>query len=127
MWLASGQNGAKRPMPEVSRRPVSAVMGRSVVMLHIPDGSVTSELADHVDVVRIDEIGSGPAIEVVLGKTLIRELPIGVGDARDVLCGEYFGTDGFVIAAIVALVEFASAAELGNFPRWQIAAPNILL
>jgi hypothetical protein len=38
-----------------------------------------TELADHVDVVRIDEIGDGPAIKIVLGETLLRELAIGFG------------------------------------------------
>jgi hypothetical protein len=71
------------------------------------------ELADHVDVVRIDEIGNGPAIEVVLVETLFREVTIGFGQARGVLGREYLGADGLVIASIVALIEFVAAAELG--------------
>src|SRR5262245_6396100 len=75
---------------------------------------ISVEFADQVDVVRIDQIGSAPAIKVVLGETLIREASIGFGEARSVLCCEYFGTDGLVIASIIALVEFVSAAELGT-------------
>ena len=71
------------------------------------------ELADPVDVVRIDEIGNRPAVEVVLSETLVREATIGFRKACGFLCRKYFGTDGFVIAAIVALVEFVAAAELG--------------
>jgi hypothetical protein len=74
---------------------------------------ISVEFADQVDVVRVDEIGNGPAIKVVLGETLIREASIGFGEARSVLRCEYFGTDRLVIASIIALVEFVSAAELG--------------
>src|SRR5258706_11065856 len=85
---------SRRHTTRLFQQPAGAVGRAAGLRLQV-------ELADHVDVVGIDEIGNGPAIEVVLGETLIREVAIGFREADGVVGGEYLGTDGFVIAAMI--------------------------
>jgi len=45
---------------------------------------------------------------------LFSEATIRFGEAVAFLCGKYFCADSFVIASIIALIEFVAAAELGT-------------
>ena len=59
----------------------------------------------NADVVRVDEIGNGPTVEVVLGETLFSEVTICFSETSGFLCFEYLCSDGFVIPVVVALIE----------------------
>src|SRR5215469_6438232 len=69
----------------------------------------------NVDVIGIEEIGNGPAVEVVLGETLIGQVAIGVGEASGLLGFQYLSTDGLVVSTVIALVELVAAAELRTY------------
>src|SRR6516165_8327416 len=67
----------------------------------------------NADVVRIDEIGDGPTVEVVLGEALLDEVTICFSETSGFLRFEYLCSDGFVIPAVVALIERVAAPEFG--------------
>src|SRR5437016_6632398 len=70
-------------------------------------------LEEEIDVVRRDQIGRGPALEIVLGHALLGE-SLELGGAAAVLCHlPRDQANGLGGARVVALVEIVSAAYLG--------------
>ena len=62
---------------------------------------------------RVDEVGDGPAVQVVFGHALLGEAGHGIGQAGLLRGEQEFRPDVFMVSGVVALVEFVPAAELG--------------
>src|SRR5215813_9721505 len=70
-------------------------------------------LEKDIDVVRVDQVGDGPALQVVLRHALFGEAFEALRLARRHRSLERLDADLVVAAGVVALVEFVPPAELG--------------
>src|SRR5262245_45228525 len=69
-------------------------------------------LQKQVHVVRGDQVGDGPALQVVLGHTLLGEPPAGLGQAAAMGHLPRQAPDGLGRARVVTLVQLVAATEL---------------
>jgi len=66
-----------------------------------------------VDVSRINQVGSKPAVEVVLGHEAVDKFPQRIRIARGERGRQVFEPDIFIVARVVALVQLVASTELG--------------
>src|ERR1700730_2854330 len=66
----------------------------------------------NIDVVRIDQIGYGPAVEIVFRHALLSKTLVFGGLPEHVGCHQDFETNALVIAKVITLIEFMPTAEL---------------
>src|SRR3954451_6679333 len=97
----------------VALAPDPAAVGEfcSTVVMGAPRWSAVA--GEEGDVVVADEVGDGPAVQVVLGQAGLGEALHGVGLALRLGGEQQLGADVLVVAGVVALVQLVPSAELG--------------
>src|SRR5580704_11692667 len=66
----------------------------------------------NIDVVRIDQIGYGPAVEIVFRHALLSETLVLGGLPEHIRCHQDLEANALVIAKVIPLIEFMSAGKL---------------
>src|ERR671936_336520 len=95
---------------KASTRCCSAVLPIEVVVMDPP----LLAPDDDRDVVWVDQVGDGPAVEVVLGQALLGKALV-LGELPAHLRGEkQLGAHVLVVAGVVALVQLVPGAELAG-------------
>src|SRR5580704_9929963 len=106
-------NSAVRTVTPLAKRPNALRNCRVSICTNDEDAqSLAAVLHYNTNIVGIDQIGHGPAIQVILGHALLGETLVLGGLSQLIGHHQGFKANAFVVAEVVALVKLVPAAKL---------------